>query len=79
MTTYRIIPHMVGIMPDGRQVSCFSAGIERIERTGKWTIERTGSDGSVTRGMGHTPWDSRADALAHAQHAAHLCGGEVLA
>lgn len=65
--TIEVIPHQVGITKDGKIVSPFSAGIDHIEKTGKWTWGVTDHNGNYTTGMSRTPVDSRAEAekIAH--------------
>lgn len=61
--TIEVIPHFVGVMPDGRKVSPFSAGVHHVEKTGKWTWGVTDHNGNYTTGMSRQPVESREEAI----------------
>lgn len=61
--TIEVIPHFIGVMPDGRKVSPFSAGIHHVEKTGKWTWGVTDHNGNYTTGMSRQPVESKEEAI----------------
>lgn len=72
-----VIPHHIGIMPDGRKVSPFSAGVHHIEKTGKWTWGITDHGGNYTTGMSRVPVSSKQEALKIAHDMAAKTGYHV--